>query len=186
MRSPDEGHPRWLDFGCGSGRIARHLLSAEPPRELWGVDVDRDAVAWCSRRFPGSTFRTIAANPPTPLPASHFDVVVSGSVFTHLSEDAQSRWLAELHRLLRPGGLLITCTHSPKLTFMRPDLTAEQHGELANRGFLFAPGGGTFNQDSTFHAREYLERTWKRWFQLELFEELGYCGFQDLSGWKKV
>ena len=186
MRSPEEAYPRWLDFGCGSGRIARHLLTAETPRELWGVDVDGPAVAWCARHFPGSTFRAISANPPTPLPASHFDVAVSGSVFTHLAEDAQSRWLSELYRLLRPGGLLITCTHSPKLTFMRPDLTPVQHRELANRGFLFAPGDGSFNEDSTFHSRGYLERTWKRWFQLELFEELGYCGFQDLSGWKRI
>ena len=142
LTSRKEDYPRWLDFGCGSGRIARHLLGADPPRELWGVDVDAPAVAWCARRFPGSTFRTISADPPSPLPASHFDVVVSGSVFTHLAEDAQSRWLSELHRLLRPGGLLITCTHSPKLTFMRPDLRRRNTESSRSRGFLFAPGGG--------------------------------------------
>jgi SAM-dependent methyltransferase len=183
--APGEAYPRWLDFGCGSGRIARHLVGTDPMRELWGVDVDREAVAWCARNLPGAAFRTIGPAPPTALPAAHFDAVVAGSVFTHLSEDAQGLWLTELHRLLRPGGLLIACTHSPKLTFMRPDLTGSQHGELAGRGFLFAPGGGTFNEDSAFHSREYLERAWSPWFRLELFEELGYCGFQDLSGWRK-
>jgi SAM-dependent methyltransferase len=185
LKVPGEAYPRWLDFGCGSGRIARHLLGHDPLRELWGVDVDREAVAWCARAFPGATFRTIPAAPPTPLPSELFDAVVAGSVFTHLPEDGQERWLAELHRLLRPGGLLIACTHSPKLTFMRPDLARAQHEELGTRGFLFAPGSGPFNEDSTFHSREYLERAWSPWFHLELFEELGYCGFQDLSGWRK-
>ncbi|MFN2384924.1 MAG: methyltransferase domain-containing protein [Thermoanaerobaculia bacterium] len=185
LKSPADVYPRWLDFGCGSGRIARHLIAAETARELWGVDVDREAVEWSARNFPSATFRTIAAAPPTALPAGHFNAVIAGSVFTHLSEDAQGRWLSELHRLLRPGGVLIACTHSPKLTFMRPDLTGAQHEELAERGFLFAPGGGPFNEDSTFHSREYLERAWGPWFRLELFEELGYCGFQDLSGWRK-
>jgi SAM-dependent methyltransferase len=31
-------------------------------------------------------------------------------VFSHLAEDSQHAWLAEFHRLLRPGGLLIATT----------------------------------------------------------------------------
>jgi SAM-dependent methyltransferase len=177
---------RWLDFGCGSGRIARHLIRSPSIRELWGVDVDAPAVSWCAKHLSPGKFSTIGTEPPTELPAGHFDVVISGSVFTHLAEEPQRRWLAEIHRLLRPGGALITCTHSPKLTFMRPDLTAGQHAELQRRGFLFAPGGGPFNEDAAFHSRAYLEENWAPWFRLEVFQELGYCGFQDLSAWRKA
>lgn len=181
----DDQYPRWLDFGCGSGRIARHLLDHPAVEEFWGVDVDREAVAWCARRLSRGTYVTIGPEPPMAVAESRFDVVVSGSVFTHLPEDAQWAWLAEIHRVLRPGGLLITCTHSPRLVFTRPDLTAQQHRELETFGFLFAPGGGAFNEDGAFHARAYLEAKWRRWFRLELFEELGYCGFQDLSAWTR-
>ncbi len=34
---------RWLDFGCGSGRVARHLLRAMEI-DMTGVDVDRHAI----------------------------------------------------------------------------------------------------------------------------------------------
>jgi len=184
-KTPEDRYPRWLDFGCGSGRIARLIADYAPVEELWGADVDRKAVEWCSRHLRRGTYLTIDAEPPMPLPESRFDVIMCGSVFTHLPEEAQWRWLSELHRVLRPGGLLITCTHSPKLIFTRPDLTADQLRELETFGFLFAPGGGAFNEDGAFHTRAYLENGWKRWFRLELFEELGYCGFQDLSAWTR-
>ena len=45
-RVPARGYPRWLDFGCGPGRVARHLAEFPEIEELWGADVDRKAVEW--------------------------------------------------------------------------------------------------------------------------------------------
>jgi SAM-dependent methyltransferase len=44
--------------------------------------------------------------PPLSLESASFDLIWALSVFTHLT-DASLAWLAELHRLLKPGGLLI-------------------------------------------------------------------------------
>ena len=44
--------------------------------------------------------------PPLPLEDESFDLIWSISVFTHLTDNSLP-WLCELHRLLRPGGLLI-------------------------------------------------------------------------------
>jgi SAM-dependent methyltransferase len=184
-RNPGEDHSRWLDFGCGSGRIARHLMAFEPIRDLWGVDIDGEAVAWASRHLRGH-YRCIARRPPTDLPSNFFDVVYSGSVFTHLSEEDQSVWLSELHRVLRPGGLLIASTHGPDLTYSRPDLTQEQHLSLRQRGFLFAPSQTScFNDDGSFHSKAYLLETWGRLYGLLFFAEQGLDGYQDLSVWRK-
>jgi SAM-dependent methyltransferase len=183
--NPHETYPCWLDFGCGSGRIARHLAAFEPIRELWGVDVDADAIAWVSRHLPGR-YRLIPRRPPTDLASSFYDVVYAGSVFTHLDEADQLLWLEELRRLLRPGGLLVASTHGTNLTYSRPDLTTDQHRGLQQRGFLFAPSRfGCFNEDSAFHSENYLRAAWGRFYGLLFFAEKGLDGYQDLSVWRK-
>ncbi len=147
--------------------------------------MDREAIEWAARNLPGGRYLAIAREPPTVFPAESFDVVYAGSVFTHLDEAPALRWLAEISRLLRPGGLLIATTHSPSLTFTRPDLTADQHRQLQACGFLFAPGGASFNEDGSFHSRSYMESRWGEFFRPRLFEEHGYHGYQDLSVWEK-
>lgn len=176
---------RWLDFGCGAGRVGRHLAALDPVRELWGVDTDGEAIAWASRHLPGR-YLTIAIDPPIPIDSGSFDVVCAVSVFTHFDEDRQRRWLSELHRLLRSGGLLIASTHAPELTWSRPDLARDQCIDLERRGFLFARGHGSrFNDDSAFHAKGYLLEEWGRLFGLLFFEDRGLAGYQDLSVWRK-
>jgi SAM-dependent methyltransferase len=181
-RRPEERYERWLDFGCGSGRLAR-FLSAAPEQQLHGVDIDRAAIRW-ARRHLGPRFVASAAWPPLPFPEAAFDVVCAISVFTHLDEPMQIAWLRELRRILRPGGLLIASTHHEELLSTRPDLTAAERAKLAVEGFLFAPGRGRFNENSSFHSLPYLERTWGRFFTLRLYSKRGLVGYQDLSVWE--
>ena len=183
-RQPASRYARWLDFGCGCGRVARHLERTVPIGELWGIDVDEEALRWTASHVRGRYAR-VAADPPTALPPGHMDVVYAGSVFTHLSEERQLAWLAELHRVMRPGGLLIASTHAPGLSWSRPDLSEDDRQALARRGFVFAAGGGRFNDDSAFHSREYLVATWGRCFGLRHFRENGLNRYQDHSVWEK-
>jgi ubiquinone/menaquinone biosynthesis C-methylase UbiE len=37
----------------------------------------------------------------------HFDLIFNHSVVTHLDEKYQDAWLAELHRVTKPGGILL-------------------------------------------------------------------------------
>jgi SAM-dependent methyltransferase len=184
-RRLDEEYPRWLDFGCGSGRIARHVARSPSVGRLTGIDVDTKAVAWLASTFPAGDFHAIAPEPPAPLPGSSFDVVYAVSVFSHFDENATDAWLAEISRLLRPGGLLIASTLSPKLTWTRPDLSEEDHLRLQRDGFLFAPGSGPFNENGAFSSRERLESRWGRVLEPRSFEEHGLAGYQDLTVWEK-
>jgi SAM-dependent methyltransferase len=177
-------YPRWLDFGCGAGRVSRHLMKRE--HQLWGIDTNSTAIRWAQTHLQPAIFLPIEPSGPAPFPAAFFDVVVAVSVFTHFAEPTQDIWLRELCRILRPGGLLFASTHSPTLTFTRPDLTPGQRASLSARGFLFAPGGGAFNEDSTFHSRLYLERSWGALFLLRDFCECGLAGYQDLSVWERA
>jgi len=176
---------RWLDFGCGSGRIERHVTRLAGGREVYGADVDGEAISWLAPRRPAGRFLVIDSRPPTPFPSSFFDAIYVISVFTHFDEAAEGVWLAELVRLLAPGGLLIASTLSPNLTFERPDLTESQHRELQATGFLFAPGKSCFNEQTAFATRARLESVWGAMLEFRFFEEHGLARYQDLSVWEK-
>ena len=77
------------------------------PAEIWGCDIDRDSIAWLEREL-SPPLRVFANGPSPPLPLEdrHFDLIWAVSVFTHLVE-SWSGWMVELHRILRPGGLLV-------------------------------------------------------------------------------
>jgi SAM-dependent methyltransferase len=96
-----------LDFGCGAGRTLRHFLSEAEDGSFWGVDIDARSIEWLQDALcpPLNVIQGPSA-PPLALDSTSFDVVWALSVFTHLT-DTSLAWLAELHRLLRPGGLLI-------------------------------------------------------------------------------
>ncbi len=154
-------------------------------RTIHGVDVDDEAIRWNRRHVATGDYLLLTEDISLPFPDASFDVVFSVSVFSHLDEKPQFGWLREAHRVLRPGGLFLASTHSEKLKYSRPDLTLEQHRSLNAKGFLFAPGGGAFKNDSTFHTRLYLEQEWGRWFSMRLHREFGLAGFQDLTVWEK-
>jgi SAM-dependent methyltransferase len=98
---------RALDFGCGSGKVMRHFLPEAADCELWGCDIDERSVDWINAELspPLHAFANAEA-PPLDQSSASFDLVWSVSVFTHLT-DHWAGWLAELHRILRPGGLAI-------------------------------------------------------------------------------
>jgi SAM-dependent methyltransferase len=178
----DDG--RWLDFGCGSGRMLVPLRRAGI-EDLRGVDVDQDAIRWLRRRYGRERFIVSPARPPLSFPSASFDVVLAISVFSHMDEEMQVSWLAEMARLLRPGGLLIASTHGRDLVVTRGDLGPAEIERLDRSGFLFAPGGGPFNEDSAFHTPQYLARTWGRWFECRASLPRGLMGYQDLSIWER-
>jgi SAM-dependent methyltransferase len=98
---------RVLDFGCGAGRTLRHFLDeARAGTELWGSDIDASSIDWLAANLcpPLHAVRN-EARPPLRIDGG-FDLIWSLSVFTHLT-DQSLPWLAELHRLLAPGGLLV-------------------------------------------------------------------------------
>ncbi len=100
-----------LDFGCGWGRLTRFFLKDLEASRLWGVDPAAEVIAACEQTYRGCRFRQIPFRPPYPLPEAAFDWVFSYSVFSHLSEAMHQEVLGELHRVLKPGGLLIATTY---------------------------------------------------------------------------
>ena len=96
-----------MDFGSGAGRTLRHFREEARDGEFWGVDLHGPSVEWMLENIcpPFNAWQS-AAVPPLALEYGTFDLIYTVSVFTHLTDESLP-WLLELHRLLKPGGLLI-------------------------------------------------------------------------------
>lgn len=116
-----------LDFGVGCGRVARHWADLDGPRVV-GTDYNPRLADWTGGNLPFVEARTNRLEPPiTGLDDATFDCIYAISVLTHLTEPVQRRWAAELHRLLRPGGVLVVTTAGDRF---RPVLARFDEGLL--------------------------------------------------------
>jgi SAM-dependent methyltransferase len=106
---------RILDWGCGCGRIARHWEPFASKVELHGCDVAAEPIRWCQENLPFGRFAVSGHNPPLPYTDGQFDAVYATSVLTHLTFDSQYRWMQELWRVLKPGGVAVLTAHGPTL-----------------------------------------------------------------------
>ena len=98
---------RVLDFGCGAGRTLRHFLDEAETGEFWGADIDAPSIDWLRAELsPPLHAVRCDPRPPLDLEPGSFDLAWTVSVFTHLTDNS-TPWLLELHRLLKPGGLMI-------------------------------------------------------------------------------
>ncbi|WP_033667217.1 class I SAM-dependent methyltransferase [Salinispora fenicalii] len=95
-----------LDYGCGYGRLAGQLTEWGFDN-VEGVDVAPNLVARARAQQPGARFTVLDAPPRLDHPDGSVDVVLLFAVLTCVPGDAGQRELvAELRRVLRPGGLL--------------------------------------------------------------------------------
>ena len=164
--------PRILDWGCGAGRVTRYLL-AETQAEVHGVDIDPQNIAWCNSVLTTGIFECISPIPPTRFPDNYFDLVIGCSVLTHLSEEMQMAWLAELQRIARPGALLFLSVTGPT-QFAYNGLPyglfrrTEEEGfvDLAHDPSLDMVINDSDYYRSTFHSRRYIVEEWSRYFQV--------------------
>jgi Methyltransferase domain len=100
---------RILDFGCGVGRVLLPISRAHSAR-WFGCDVNKGAIDYLKRAVPEVATTQTNFRPPLPFEDNSFDCVYSISIWTHLPMDMQLPWLAEIRRILRPGGLALIST----------------------------------------------------------------------------
>ncbi len=94
-----------LDIACGEGYGAANLASVA--RQVTGVDIDAGTVAEARTRYGNRDNLTFLQGDATRIPAedASFDVVVSFGTIEYLKD--ADRFLREIKRVLKPGGLLI-------------------------------------------------------------------------------
>jgi SAM-dependent methyltransferase len=158
---------RVLDFGCGSGRILRHWHRAEG-LELHGTDYNPHLIAWCTRNYPFARFRVNELEGPLPYPDESFDFAYAWSVFTHLPETLEEHHVAELARVLRPGGHLLATFHGE---FYAQSMLSPGERERFAAGELIVHGGekAGSNACASFHAPLAVRRKFGASFEVRDF-----------------
>ena len=97
------------DFGCGqSAPLLRELLGKGITKKAIGIDLapDFSAVSETLALYRGDL------NEPLPLDDNNLDVALSLATLEHLDEP--DLHLREIYRILKPGGLLLLTTPSPR------------------------------------------------------------------------
>ncbi|PYS29817.1 MAG: hypothetical protein DMG11_07680 [Acidobacteria bacterium] len=96
-------HISVLDAGCGTGYNLRHY-SSRGFRDVYGLEIERNAIEFVRKRG----FSKIAQASVTEIPfnSGAFDLVFSFDVLQQLPEKLNEPALREMHRVLKPGGVL--------------------------------------------------------------------------------
>jgi SAM-dependent methyltransferase len=142
-----------LDFGCGCGRVMRHWRTLNGPR-LFGTDYNPYLIGWCRNAFPFAQFSTNELSPPLSYADAQFDLVYTISIFTHLEASLQFAWIAELSRVLKPGGILFLTVHG--VTHISSLPLAQQQRFAAGEMVEYRPELSGSNHCATYHPEAYV------------------------------
>jgi len=182
-------HPHVLDWGCGHGRIACHVIDAWPQATLTGADVDAENVAWCASRLRGR-FVVAPLWPPSGLEPETFDAAFGVSVMTHLGADAQAAWLAELARVTKPGGIVLLTfqadAHAAYTSRWRDAAWWERwrtnpfDDELRDHPIAGKLADPSYYRSTTQSTRDFIEAC-SRSFDVVAIEQAIFGGYQDCA-----
>jgi SAM-dependent methyltransferase len=154
---------RWLDFGCGYGRVARFLVARVPADRVAVSDVITEGVDFCAAEFGVRPIHS-AAELDRVEPGS-FDFIYAISVLTHLNERNSIAFLRLLGQSLRDGGIALFTTHG-EWSLANPGLYGREYearsSEIAaavgERGIAYMPYEFV-DEDygMTWHSRQWVE-----------------------------
>lgn len=96
-----------VDIGCGSGRLANALKEITPITYI-GIDVVQELLDYAKEICQREGWSFIKATDlKIPLEDNSIDIISCFSVFTHLLHEETYAYLAEMRRVLKPGGKII-------------------------------------------------------------------------------
>ena len=189
----------YLDFGCATGRVMRHIAIGESNIRTLGCDINRLHVEWCNTYLPVEA--TVFQNhsiPNLPLPDASVDLVSAFSVFTHI-EALETTWLMELERILSPGGLAWITVHTDNTLFEmnegwplwkavmnhpdRHSFLGDDRSFDGNRLVIRWRKNRSYSSN-VFYKQNYLEECWGRFFEI-LEIRRRFPRFQDVILLKK-
>jgi len=176
----------YFDFGCATGRVTRHMVAQSDVETVWCSDINARHIRWLLEFMPQHV-RPIANHciPSLPLPDDSVDLISAFSVFTHI-DTFETCWLAELRRVLRPGGLAYLTVHNEatwnvlanevenpnnrltqSMLKVDPSVSEKLNEPMreGRTGYRFTHFGPYRAQ--VFHSNSYLERVWGRFFDLQ-------------------
>lgn len=173
---------RVLDFGGASGRFARHVALADERARVTIAELDVNHVAWVDKHF-GASVRSVKVSPYPhfPLADGSVSLCVGLSVFTHI-DSYESGWLAEINRVLEPGGYAFLTVHNEDTWEVLPNVPhllgllngCELFRDLYRGGAPMPEGRHVFDYNyrsieyncNVFMHSDHIRRSWGKWFEV--------------------
>lgn len=155
-----------LDWGCGPGRIIRHMPDVVNNNcKFFATDYNAKSIAWCSENLPKVQFNKNELNASLPYNDNSMDVIYGISIFTHLSEQLHYDWFNELFRVLKPNGIMLLSMHGDnfKIKLTEAELNDYNQGKIVVRGSI-KEGHRTY---AAFHPKPFVEKLFKKATVLE-------------------
>lgn len=179
-----------LDWGCGCGRLTRHVMDRLPHAELHGVDIDEECITWLRDNQPRGSFHLCRADEPLSFDEGFFDLILATSMFTQISIAQQEKWIPELARVLAPDGTLLATTHGHDAArFFHQPLILDA---LVQEGVFDGVGSEYVAENdpkgylrAAFQTEAYTRRRWGEHVEIAEYIPCGLHFLQDLWILKK-
>ena len=162
-----------LDCGCGEGFYLLALQRLRPLR-LTGLDADAGRLQRAEQAH-GIRAQLVAGDAQSlPFDAESFDRVLTSEVLEHLPDDAAA--LREIHRVLKPGGVLAISVPHARYPFWWDPINATWLA-LGGKPIRRGPIAGIWsNHVRLYRPEELAARVREAGFELEVLEEsTHYC-----------
>ena len=206
---------RVLDFGCGPGTISMGLAKAVHPGELQGIDMEESQIemARAAAAVGGHDNACFRGGDVTALPFEDdsFDVAHCHAVLMHVP-DTQAV-LAEVKRVLRPGGIVSCREMIGDSTFFAPDpgdlsgamatflklleanrghpqMGKELKGAILEAGFTDIEASASFESYSTIDDIHFFHGFAVGWFfspdVVEVVTKHGLASPEQIDAWRRT
>lgn len=162
----DRTPERILDLGCAIGNSTVPWAKAYPDADVHGIDVAAPCLRYGHARANAMGYKINLSQQNaehTNFPDNHFDVIGSALLFHETSRQAVTNIMTEIHRILKPGGIMV-------------HMDAFARGEPSEPIQEFLATWEVFNNNEYFLKQLRL---------IDIIDELGACGFdRDKTGFK--
>jgi len=105
--------PAILDFGAGVGYSVPFFRRHLPAARVTCLDVSKKSLEIGAAKYAGHARFTHFDGASIPFPDGSFDVGLASCVFHHIPHSEHVVLLAEIRRVLKPGGLMFVFEHNP-------------------------------------------------------------------------
>ena len=104
-----------LDIACGTG-YGSALLKKAGAKEVLGIDISEEAIDYAKKHFadPGVEFAVGDATNIISVPDNSIELIVSFETIEHIR--IYENYLAEMHRVLKEGGMIMISTPNKKFS----------------------------------------------------------------------
>lgn len=125
-----------LEVGCGEGRGIDMI--SESVASYTAIDKNKPLLNHLSEKYPSYTFIHGNVPPFEAIESNSFDSVIAFQVIEHIKND--SLFLQEIHRVLKPGGVMVISTPNIEKTLTRNpwherEYTAQELENIVKKSF---------------------------------------------------